>query len=61
MTKHVIDTPKDRSDIKAREYMRLEREEGPHRAVRRLHARSLGARGATRLRQFLRIERGHEA
>lgn len=61
MTKHVIDKPKDRSDIKAREYMRLEREEGPHRSVRRLHARSLGARGAARMRQFLRIERGREA
>ncbi|MGR3463887.1 hypothetical protein [Limimaricola sp.] len=61
MTKHVIDKPKDRSAIKAREYARLEREGGLHRSVKRLHARSLGARGAARLRQFLRIERGHEA
>lgn len=41
MTKHVIDKPKDRSEIKAREYMRLEREEGPHRATKQLHARGL--------------------
>ncbi|MBB3711440.1 hypothetical protein FHS00_001002 [Limimaricola variabilis] len=60
MTKHVIDRPKDRSAIRAREYARIEHEEAPHRAVRRVHARSLGARGAARLRQFLRIERGHE-
>ncbi|GAD54776.1 MAG: hypothetical protein ACJASC_000521 [Limimaricola cinnabarinus] len=61
MTKHVIDKPKDRSEIKAREYMRLEREEGPHRATKQLHARGLGARGAARIREFLRIERGREA
>ncbi|PHP26861.1 hypothetical protein [Limimaricola cinnabarinus] len=61
MTKHVIDKPKDRSEIRAREYMRLEREETPHAAVRGLHARSLGARGAARMREFLRIERGREA
>ncbi|SDE67502.1 hypothetical protein [Limimaricola pyoseonensis] len=62
MTRHVIDKPKERHpEIRAREYVRLEREAGPHRAVTRLHARKLGARGMARLSQFLRIERGHEA
>ena len=58
MTKHVIDHPRDKTDgARAREYTRIEREEGRHPASKAAHEQPAD-RGGARAREYARIERG---
>jgi hypothetical protein len=63
MSKHVIDHRKPSTGAKTRAFMTLDRrsEDKVHPAAQTLHQRGQSARGDSRMRQFLRIERGQTA
>jgi len=61
MSRHIVDHPKTHHDTsRARAFLKIEREVRPSEATRRLQKESRGVR-ASRLREFLRIEKGHIA
>lgn len=63
MSKHPMDRRKPSTGEKTRVFLGLERQatDRLHPATQALHQRGTTERGDTRLRQFLRIERGHSA
>ena len=61
MTRHIIDHRKPQGQAsRAKAFLKIEREERPSDATRRLQ-REPRKQGAGRLLQFLRIEKGQEA
>jgi len=63
MSRHVADRQEVSGGARLQRYVEVERhqtEEGAHPAARALHERP-AKRGAARLRQFLKIERGWTA
>ena len=63
MTKHIIDRKRDGSNVgRTKAYVSLDRMGNPHPASRELMRRSEERTGAGhRVKEFLRIERGHTA
>ena len=63
MTRHIIDrdTLRD-TGLRLKQFLRIDREQGLHPAVVRLHAtRARAEDDGQRLAQYLRIERGRNA
>ena len=63
MTRHIIDRETQRdTGLRLREFQRIDRENGRHPAVVKLHATQRHAEDeGQRLRHYLRIERGRSA
>lgn len=64
MARHSIDNRKSESMTRLHRFAEVERRqgaEGAHPAAKALIARPRGEQAATRIRQFLRIARGHSA
>lgn len=61
MERHILDMPRRHDDAKrVREFVRIEREAAPSQATLSAQRQPV-ARGAGRIREFLRIARGREA
>ncbi|KAA9006959.1 hypothetical protein [Histidinibacterium aquaticum] len=60
MTKHIIDQPKDTTNGRLGRFLKLERAARPDAKTVNLQRRSRGD-GASRLKRFLRIDRGMSA
>lgn len=62
MTRHISDKPRSHGTARLRAFLRHEREEGLHPAIRTLLSRpKTEADGARPMREFARIERGRLA
>ncbi|MFC7702739.1 hypothetical protein ACFQXB_00840 [Plastorhodobacter daqingensis] len=63
MSRHVIDkTPRENSGARLRSFLAIARESGQHPAIRALSQRPAErAAPGRRVKEFLRIERGHTA
>lgn len=64
MTRHIADHPTGPEEGRMLHFAEVERRDdaaGPHPAARTVHARPLSRAGSTRLKEFTRIDRGHEA
>ncbi|GGL55975.1 hypothetical protein [Wenxinia marina] len=57
MTDQQTQTP----EIRTREFVRVEREQGTHPAIRALHRKAREQRRGAGVKEYARIERGQEA
>ncbi|EYD75210.1 hypothetical protein Rumeso_03306 [Rubellimicrobium mesophilum DSM 19309] len=62
MTRHIADHPSpENAGLRLKHFLRLAREEGPHPAIRALHARRPATSAESRLKPLLKMlrERDH--
>jgi hypothetical protein len=61
MTRHIADHPSpENAALRLKHFLRLARAEGPHPAIRALHARRPATSAESRLKPLLRMLRGRD-
>lgn len=61
MTRHITDHDTKRSEARTREFARIEHERTAHPTAKQLHRRATTRSDEPRVREYTRIERGHQS